>query len=67
MAQVPTNPNLRRVSVEAAELGVHRTTLHRWIRQGRITGYRVGPQLVMVDHDEVRAEIQPIRARGRAS
>lgn len=56
--------NLRRVSAVAAEIGVDRTTLHRWIRQGRITGYRVGPHLVMVDADEVRACIRVIAHDG---
>jgi excisionase family DNA binding protein len=34
------------------------STVHGWIREGRIAGYRVGQRLVRVDEDEVDAFIR---------
>ena len=36
-----------------AYLGRHRFTIRRWITEGRITGYRIGPKLLVVDLDEL--------------
>jgi excisionase family DNA binding protein len=39
---------------EGAEYsGRHRVTLRRWIAEGKITGYRQGPKLLVVDLDEI--------------
>ncbi len=48
----------------AAELagGVHPRTIRRWIAAGRITGYRAGPKLLMVDLDELDRVIRPVPA-----
>ncbi|BDB43322.1 MULTISPECIES: helix-turn-helix domain-containing protein [Mycobacterium] len=49
---------------DAAEyLGVNPRTIRRYIADGRLTGYRVGPRLIKVDADELDALLQPI---GRA-
>lgn len=46
---------------EAAErVGVSTRTLRRWIAAGRLTGYRVGPQLIRLDPAEVDALLRPI-------
>lgn len=33
--------------------GIHPQTLRRWIAQGRLTAYRVGPHLIRLDAVEV--------------
>ncbi len=48
---------LESIDKVAAEYDIHPRTLRRWISQGKITGYRVGTQLVRVDPDEVAARI----------
>ncbi|HEY2238869.1 MAG TPA: excisionase family DNA-binding protein [Streptosporangiaceae bacterium] len=46
---------------EAAEYaGVHHCTIRRWIRQGKLTGYRVGDWLLRVDLDDVDKLITPV-------
>ena len=47
---------------EAAQrLGVHVTTLRRWIREGRVPAYRLGSRFVRVDWKQV---IQAISREG---
>ena len=41
------------------------TTVRRYIAEGRLTGYRVGPRALRLDADEVAALAQPIPAAGR--
>lgn len=48
-------PRLGSISDAAAIGGVHRTTIRRYISQGLLTGYRMGPRLIRVDLDEVGA------------
>jgi excisionase family DNA binding protein len=44
----------------AAYSDVSVRTLRRYIAQGRLTGYRVGPRLVKVDLNELRKLASPI-------
>lgn len=39
-------------------------SIRRWISQGLITGYRVGPRLVKVDLDDLDKLARPIPAAG---
>lgn len=49
---------------EAAErAGVHPKTVRRWISEGRIRGYRMGPRFIRVDLDELAAMLEPIGGR----
>lgn len=43
--------------------GVSTKTIRRWIADGRLTGYRMGPRLIRVDLDELAAMLQPIGGR----
>jgi excisionase family DNA binding protein len=53
------------LAAAAAYADVSTRTLRRYIAQGRLTGYRVGPRLVKVDLDDVDRLAQPIpTARG---
>jgi len=35
-------------------------TLRRWIREGKITGYRIGDRVIRVDLDEIDALMKPL-------
>ncbi len=44
----------------AAELQVHRVSLHRYIRQGRLTAYKRGfDHKTYIDRDELRGLLEP--------
>lgn len=49
----------RRAYVSIAQasehVGVTERTIRRWIADGRLAGYRVGPRLLRVDHAELEA------------
>lgn len=47
----------------AEHAGVSTVTIRRWIKAGRITGYRVGPKLLKVDLDELDASVKPTPVR----
>jgi excisionase family DNA binding protein len=51
--------NTRVITIEeAAETyGVSTRTIRRYISSGRITARRLGPRLIRLDADEVRAQI----------
>jgi hypothetical protein len=57
-------PALRLVSLAAgaAFADVSIRTLRRYIAQGRLTGYRIGPRLVKVDLNELEQLARPIPA-----
>ncbi|MHB8510114.1 MAG: helix-turn-helix domain-containing protein [Candidatus Dormibacteria bacterium] len=49
----------------AVEFGVTRVTLHRYIRKGRLTGYKKGLDVrTFIDREELRrlAEPRPLKA-----
>lgn len=53
------------LSAAAAYADASTRTLRRYIAQGRLTGYRVGPRLVKVDLSELDQLARPIpTARG---
>jgi excisionase family DNA binding protein len=41
----------------AEQYGVHPRTVRRYIAAGRLTAYRIGPQLIRLDADQVRQEL----------
>ena len=52
----------------AAELNVHRVSLHRYIRQGRLTAYKRGfDHKTYIDRDELRGLLEPKPIRPAAS
>ena len=56
---------LASLATAAAYADVSTRTLRRYISQGRLTGYRVGPRLVKIDLRELEALARPIpTARG---
>ena len=45
-------------------LKVGRTTLHRWLKQGRLTAYRVGPKAVRIRRADLERLITPVHDAG---
>jgi excisionase family DNA binding protein len=37
--------------------GVSLTTVHRWVKRGHITAYRVGPRFLRIDADELEQQL----------
>jgi hypothetical protein len=52
------------VAVVADEFECRKRLLLDWISEGRIRGYRFGPQMVYVDRAEIRALFRQIPASG---
>lgn len=57
------HPELVNLQDAAERAGVHPKTVRRWISEGRITGYRIGPRFIRVDLDELAAMLKPIGGR----
>jgi hypothetical protein len=53
-------PDLGRLARVAAEFGVSDRLLRDYIYDGRITGYKFGPHMIMVDRNEVRAQVRRV-------
>jgi excisionase family DNA binding protein len=49
-AQLPTQPTIAQA---AAYFGVDVKTVRRWIAQGRLTAYRIGPRLIRIDRESI--------------
>ena len=65
---MPRSARPRRL-VRTAEAAEHAQlctrTLYRYIADGRLTAYRQGPKLIMIDLDELDRLVRPIPAAGR--
>jgi excisionase family DNA binding protein len=48
------------IKITSEQYGVSEKTLRRYIAQGKLTGYRLGPRLIRVDLDEVETLLRPI-------
>jgi excisionase family DNA binding protein len=59
----PAVRRLDNITGAAEYAGVCPKTIRRWIADGRITGYRMGPRLIRVDLDELAAMLTPIGGR----
>lgn len=61
MHQTPAKPLVRErraydsLAVAAQRAGVSERTIRRWIAEGRLVGYRIGPRLLRVDRAELDA------------
>jgi len=61
----PRKPTQLASIAEAADrLAVNRRTIYRWVNDGLITGWRVGPKLIKVDLAELDKLITPVAAAG---
>jgi len=53
---------------DAAEwLSLDEKTLRRWVSQGRLTAYRVGPKLIRLDADEIENMVRVVPTSGATS
>lgn len=50
------------IKTTSEQYGVSEKTLRRYIAEGKITGYRLGPRLIRVDLDEIEQLLKPIPA-----
>lgn len=55
--ELPPNPTIRQT---AEFFGVDDKTVRRWIAQGRLTAYRVGPRLIRIDRASIVKLASPI-------
>lgn len=60
----PSSDNLISLALAADRCGVQPKTLRRWIAEGRLTGYRMGPKLLRVDTAELDRLAAPIPTAG---
>lgn len=44
----------------ADSIGVHPRTLRRWIADGKLTAYRVGPRMIKINLDDLATLVRPI-------
>ncbi len=66
MGNLPASPvPLDLISLAQAEplVGVSYWTLRRWIADGRLTGFRLGPRLLRVSRSDVLALARPVVGR----
>jgi excisionase family DNA binding protein len=54
---LPTQPTIKQT---ADFFGVDAKTIRRWISQGRLTAYRVGPRLIRIDRESILKLASPI-------
>lgn len=48
------------VAEAARRAGVHPRTMRRWVAEGKITGYRIGPRLLRVNPADVAHLLTPV-------
>jgi len=63
----PARRRLATLTEAADYTGRHRVTLRRWIAEGKITGYRQGDKLLMVDLDELDKLTRPVTFAGHGA
>lgn len=54
---LPPNPT---ISQTAEFFAVDEKTIRRWIAQGRLTAYRVGPRLIRINRESITKLCKPI-------
>lgn len=54
-AAIKLPAELATIADAADRLKVDRKTVRRWIAEGILTAYRIGPQLVRIDLDSIKA------------
>lgn len=52
------------IAVAAEYLATSERTIRRYIADGDLTGYRIGPRLVRLDLNEIDRVLQPMHAGG---
>lgn len=61
VAQAATTPaHLVPMTYACERFNVTDKTVRRWIAEGRLTAWRLGPRLIRLDRDEVNNLLRPI-------
>lgn len=63
-------PDLTPLQDAAAEFGIHRSSLHRYLADGRLTAYKaVGTKKTFIDREQLRELLtpKPVKRRQPAS
>lgn len=47
------------------QFGISARTIRRWVAEGKLTGYRIGTRILVVDPDQVAALLRPVAGAGR--
>lgn len=63
MSSIASDDDLLTVPEAAAVLKVSPVTVSRWLRQGRLPAYRLGPRAVRIRRSELAAVFSPARGR----
>jgi excisionase family DNA binding protein len=64
MRQLPRQ--LITLSAAAEQLGVCTRTIRRWISEGELRAYRVGPRILRVDQADLDKLLRPLPTLGRS-
>ena len=64
MPEIAPEADLLTVPEAAAALKVSPVTVSRWLRQGRLPAYRLGPRAVRIRRADLAAVFSPARDRG---
>lgn len=59
MVSVPHEDDLLTIPEAAAALKVSPVTIARWLKQGRLTAYRLGPRAVRIRRDDLIEVLKP--------
>jgi excisionase family DNA binding protein len=59
MVSVPSEDDLLTIPEAAATLKVSPVTISRWLKQGRLTAYRLGPRAVRIRRDDLVEVLKP--------
>lgn len=67
MAEIVPDADLLTVPEAATVLKVSPVTVSRWLRQGRLPAYRLGPRAVRIRRADLAAVFSPARERARGT
>ena len=67
MVSVPSEDDLLTIPEAAATLKVSPVTISRWLKQGRLTAYRLGPRAVRIRRDDLVEVLKPSGHGGSAT
>ncbi|MGY4712893.1 helix-turn-helix domain-containing protein [Mycolicibacterium sp. CBM1] len=57
LGDLPARPSIK---AAAAEFGLSEKTIRRWIADGRLRAYRIGPKMIRVDRESLLNLARPI-------
>lgn len=61
MMAMDTDAELLTVAQAAQALKISTVTVHRWLKQGRLSAFHVGPRAVRIRRDDLAQVVRPMR------